>query len=234
MSELSLSVRDAGRIDAAAMERLGIPGLLLMEHAALGVARVARTEIAGFIRPRCTVLAGPGGNGGDGWAVARLLHHGGVDVRVHHLGEPAAGTDAAINMRIARSLGVPDDPIEPDRVPVDAETLIVDAMFGVGLGRPLAGAAEAVARRVAAGDARVLAIDVPSGLDADAGTPLGPAIRADVTATMVAPKHGMLLPTARAWVGRIEIVDIGIPRDFVLRTVRLAESRPVGDTVQED
>lgn len=234
MTDLVIDVADARRIDATAIERLGIPGLLLMEHAAIGVATIVRREAAIHGLRRLRVLVGNGGNGGDGWAVARLLHLAGLDVEVHELGGTVTSLDASTNRTIARALGIPNRRLVPDEIGLDAETLIVDAMFGIGLGRPLEGIAAEVAPRIEASPAVVVAVDVPSGFDATVGRPPGIAMRADVTATMVAPKRGMMLEGAERWIGRIETVDIGIPLDFVLQIVGLAQSHPVDDTVARD
>ena len=112
--------------------RLRLPGLLLMEHAAMGVVRIARSEAASHGCRRFVVLAGRGGNGGDGWAAARLLHLAGLTVSVHHLGLPAEGSDAHVNMRTACAMGIPNRRLEPAGLDLDAETLVVDAMFGIG------------------------------------------------------------------------------------------------------
>ena len=216
------------------MEGLRLPGLLLMEHAAMGVVRIARAEATSHGCRRFVVLAGRGGNGGDGWAAARLLHLAGLTVSVHHLGLPAEGSDAHVNMRTACAMGISNRPLEPAELDLDAETLVVDAMFGIGLRGPLEGPGADVARKLAASPARVVAVDVPSGLDAETGACPGDVVRADVTATMIAPKRGMLVADATRSVGRIETVDIGIPRDFILKLVGLAETPPVGDTVDQD
>lgn len=234
MPDLTLSTAEARRLDAEAMKRLQLPGLLLMEHAAMGVVRIARAEASSHGCRRFVVLAGRGGNGGDGWAAARLLHLAGLTVSVHHLGLPAEGSDAHINLRTARAMGIPNRPLDPAELEFDAETLVVDAMFGIGLRGPLEGPSAGIARKLADSSARVVAVDVPSGLDAETGASPGEVVRADVTATMIAPKRGMLVVDASSSVGRIETVDIGIPRDFILELLGLAETLPVGDTVDQD
>jgi hydroxyethylthiazole kinase-like uncharacterized protein yjeF len=242
----SLRVLDpaaARALDAAAMDRFGIPGIVLMEHAALGVARLAEAERARLGRTRALVLCGPGGNGGDGWAVARLLANRGVPVTVLPVADPTPGSDAAVNEEIARRLAAAHAaPIEILDVESLSEadlrswihggsrdTLVIDALYGVGLTRPITGATAVLIDVLSSADSPVVAIDVPSGFDAMTGHPSGPCIRAIVTATMVAPKPGMLVPGASEWTGRIEVVDIGTPPSLLAEFGRVAGSAPVGD-----
>ena len=209
----------AAALDAAATTRYGIPGLLLMEHAAIGSTRLIERELARTGIRRVVVLCGPGNNGGDGWAIARLLRRGGVPVEVVELASPPTPGDAATNRTIAIAFGVPVRPASDLQDPSLARTLddalVVDALFGTGLARPIAGPAARLIEAIRGHPALVVAIDVPSGLDADTGSVLGTCLPAHVTATMVAPKPGLLSPGSEALRGRIEIVDIGIPPELV-------------------
>ncbi len=242
----SLRVLDpaaARALDATAMDRFGMPGIVLMEHAALGVARLAEAERTRLGRTRTLVVCGPGGNGGDGWAVARLLANTGVPVIVLSVAHATPGSDAAINEEIARRLAAahaaPIEILDVEslsrdvlRVLIDdasRDAIIIDALYGVGLARPITGAAAEVIEALSRTDSPVVAIDVPSGFDAMTGHPSGPCIRAIVTATMVAPKPGMLVPGASEWTGRIEVVDIGTPPSLLAEFGRVAGSAPVGD-----
>ena len=209
----------AARLDAAATTRCGIPGLLLMEHAAIGATELIERELAATGIRRVVVLCGPGNNGGDGWAIARLLRRHDIPVEVVELAPPEAPGDAATNRAIAIAFGIPVRPASDLQAPTVAQTLddalVVDALFGTGLARPLAGPAAALVDAVRGRPALVFAIDVPSGLDADTGSVLGTCLPADVTATMVAPKIGLLSPGSEELRGRIEIVDIGVPADLI-------------------
>lgn len=201
----TLTVAEAREIDRDAVERLGMPSVLLMENAARGVADVART-----LGDRFVVLCGPGNNGGDGLAAARHL---GPACDVFLMAEPDAGRapDAALQLRILRNAGrriVAGPPPEPSAY---RGAVRIDALFGTGLTRPLDGAARAYVDAFNAGEGPKLAVDVPSGMDADTGRILGACCRADVTATFVAPKRGMLAPSATAYVGRLVIVSLGLP-----------------------
>jgi NAD(P)H-hydrate epimerase len=201
----SISVAEARALDADAVSRLGMPSILLMENAARGVAEEARR-----LGTRPVILCGPGNNGGDGLAAARHL---GRRSRVYLLAEPdpVASPDAALQLRILRAAGyevrVGERPV-PTR---EADAVWIDALFGTGLKRAIEGeAARFIEVFNAAGGAK-LAVDVPSGLCADTGVPLGPTCRCDVTVTFHAPKHGLTAPSAKPLVGRVVVVPLGLP-----------------------
>jgi NAD(P)H-hydrate epimerase len=200
----AISVAQARALDRDAVERLGMPSILLMENAARGVAAAAQAMGERFV-----VLCGPGNNGGDGLAAARHL---GAGARVFLLAEPDAqrAPDAALQLRILRNAGFA---VEVGRLPEpDAERSVwIDALFGTGLTRPLGGAAARWVEFFNAAAGPKLCVDIPSGLHGDRGDVLGVACRADVTVTFEAPKHGLLVPAARALVGRLVVVPLGLP-----------------------
>ncbi len=218
----------ARRLDEAAQRRYGIPGIVLMENAARAMAEIARAMLGttsglmsdGFsdvfrddgTDARVVVVCGTGNNGGDGYAIARHLTNTGALVEIVAIGPPAAGGDAAINESICRRMGLVFAGIEAlERRP----DLVVDAIFGTGLTRPVEGAALEAITAINASRAMVLAVDLPSGLDNDSGLPLGSAVRARVTAVTVAPRPAMRMPDARRWFGRTRIVDIGAPTSLL-------------------
>lgn len=196
--------------DRHTIETLGVPAELLMESAGRSVAGEAL--VLGAAERGALVVCGAGNNGGDGLVTARHLHLLGVAVRVGLVGAPEAlRGDAAANLGRARAAGVPF--VASDAAPRPGE-VVVDAIFGTGLARAIAGAAFAAVERILRGrrayGCRVLAVDLPSGLSADTGQPLGACIEADVTVTLGFPKLGLTLEPGRSLAGRIRVAHIGI------------------------
>ena len=201
-----LSVAEMGRADALAVA-LGVPSLALMEAAGFAVTSEIRAR---WPRPRrVRVLCGPGNNGGDGFVIARLLRAAGWPVRVSLLGDVARlRGDAAENARLWAG------PIEPLTLgALDRAELIVDALFGAGLSRPVDGIAGTVLSALAArGPAPpCVAVDVPSGLDGDSGAIRGVAAPAALTVTFFRAKPGHLLDRGPEVCGDLVVRDIGIP-----------------------
>ncbi len=219
-----MSVSAVRELDRTAIGEFHIPGIVLMENAALGVLPVA-LELLGAQGGHAVVLCGPGNNGGDGLALARHLANRGCAVEIGLLAQASdAATDAGVNLRIARAMSRDTDLLTIggiDSMAARTPDLVVDALFGTGLSRaPEAGAADAIdwIGRRRAGGSRVLSIDVPSGLDADAGTPLGSScVRADTTVTLAAIKPGLRRLEAQAFVGDLRVAGIGVPDSLLAR-----------------
>ena len=210
-SDIRVFTRAAGReVDAQSTETYGIPGIVLMENAARGAAEVAMSMMDA--PASILVCCGPGNNGGDGWAVARHLHNSGHVVRIVSRQHPAGGTDAWTNATIAERMGLAIDSTLESLHAVD---LVVDALFGTGLDRPIEGQMCDDIHAINSSPARVLSLDLPSGLDADSGAVLGAAIRADATATFAGWKKGFLEMESVRWTGTIHTVDIGTPRSLL-------------------
>jgi len=193
-----LTVAEMSRADAAAIAA-GTPGLTLMERAGTAVADAV---CARFARQAATVLCGPGNNGGDGYVAARVLKARGWSVEVRQLGEPATQDAQAASARWDGVTKPLNGALEPG--------LWIDALFGAGLSRPLAGPAAAAALRMAEAPERVVAVDVPSGLPGDTGKPLGPAACAALTVTFHAKKPAHLLQPGRDRCGEVVVADIGL------------------------
>lgn len=207
MDEL-LSVAEMYRADALTMAG-GVPGPALMEAAGAAVVRAVCERWA----PHPTaVLCGPGNNGGDGFVIARLLLEAGWPVRLALLGSRSAlRGDAAV---AAERWGGPVEAADP--AILDGNPLVIDALFGAGLARPLDGMAKAIVEAMAG--RTVVAVDVPSGVHGDSGEVLGAAPQAALTVTFFRRKPGHLLLPGRALCGEVVVADIGIP-DTVLDSI---------------
>jgi NAD(P)H-hydrate epimerase len=196
-----LTSAQSREVDRLTEERFAIPVAWLMEAAGWQVAR--------HCRGRTYVLCGRGNNGGDGLAAARHLHRWGRLAGVACLDPAALGGPAAEQARALRALGVPiaDEP----PAGLGDTTLIVDALLGTGLSRPPAGRVASWIEMVNGSGRRVVAVDVPSGLDADTGVAAGPCTRATVTVTLGLPKPGLVTADGPAHAGEVWVADIGVP-----------------------
>ncbi len=216
----SLTRAAARDLDRRAIERLGIPPLLLMENAGRGAAD---TLLALGVRGPVVVCCGKGNNGGDGLVVARRLASFGVTPRVLLFADPPTlSPDAAAQWRIVEAMDLPRQVHAGPTLDGEALTSlfaradwIVDALFGTGLASPARPPFDALIAWINAGPARTLAVDLPSGLDADTGEPMGPTVRARHTVTFVAPKIGFRNPSAAAFLGRVHVADIGVAHAFL-------------------
>lgn len=215
----AISREEVRAVDRNAVVALRIPSICLMENAGAGAARIA-LESSWDMGSGVVCVCGPGQNGGDALVVARHLAIEGFRVSVARVvpGERSApGGDAAVQWDICRALGLPQREVADAEGlrglehALDGTSLVVDGLFGTGLDRPIRGLAEAVVEAVNRSAARVLALDVPSGLDCDSGLPLGVCVRATATATFVAPKLGFGNPESRRWTGDVHVVGIGAP-----------------------
>ena len=197
-----LSVEEMAAADAAAIS-VGIPGLDLMDAAGEAVAR----EIAAhWTRRPVSVLCGPGNKGGDGFVIARYLQDTGWPVRLGLLGDiKALGGDAAV--MAGRWIG-PVEPLGPELL--EGCGLVIDALFGAGLGRPLEGMALEMIEAVNAEHLDCVAVDMPSGIDGNTGEVKGGAPDANLTVSFFRAKPGHYLYPGRAKAGRLVIRDIGI------------------------
>ena len=201
------------QIDSETIERIGIPGIVLMETAGSAIVRSIRRD-----SPDCQrigVFVGKGNNGGDGLVIARQLAHAGCDVHIFLVSPAESFTgDAQTNLQIAQNLGLPME----DAVTAISQTrceLFVDAIFGTGLRRPVVGEIADVIEGINRLPVPVIAVDLPSGLDADTGQPLGACVRADKTVTIGFPKRGLLLHPGAEFAGKLELADIGFPKQVV-------------------
>ena len=208
-----MNAQQMREVDKYMIETLHIPGLVLMENAALGTARLImdRTEPGSVVH----VFCGTGNNGGDGLACARILMAHGMDVYVVIVGDPAGYKgDALSNYKMFEYLD--ERVLKMNRVEdlygwrVPKAQVIVDAIFGTGLSREVSGVQEDAINTINKSSAMVVSIDMPSGISADNGRVLGTAVRADLTATFQYPKVGQYLYPGRDYTGELSVIPIGV------------------------
>lgn len=208
--------RDQSRaVDRLAIEQYGLTGLVLMENAGRGCAELLlKLGISG----RVAICCGGGNNGGDGLVIARHLENAGIEVEIGLFADQSKLTgDAGANLRIVRAAGTPLRSLvgredEADRFLAGADW-IVDALLGTGVTAPVRDPLAGVIAAINRASARVLAVDLPSGLDCDTGEPWGACVRATHTATMVSLKSGF--SSAAEFIGEVRVIDIGIPRQLL-------------------
>ncbi len=209
-------------LDRQAIEGLGIPSLVLMEMAGRAVAAELCARFPDIARKKIVVIIGKGNNGGDGLVVARSLLDLGAAVEVHALCAPKEFSEETRHQaEILSKLGVtlkhhtkPQDMRALARALADAE-LIIDGLFGTGFRGAAQGLPAEAIELINFSSAFVCAIDIPSGVEADTGHVLGPAVYADLTVTFELPKLGLLLYPGRQYVGELVIKPIGYPRVLV-------------------
>jgi ADP-dependent NAD(P)H-hydrate dehydratase / NAD(P)H-hydrate epimerase len=196
-------------IDAFAIDKVGIPSLVLMENAANQVVNAMEERISK--EDIILVVCGSGNNGGDGLAVARILLNHGFQVDVYLVGERDKMTEETKKqLEIAENLDMViwDDANE---INFKSYTVLVDAIFGIGLDREVTGKHEKIIAIMNAFHGYVFAVDIPSGISADSGQVLGTAVRADVTVTFGIEKIGQLLYPGSLHTGKLIVSDIGFP-----------------------
>jgi NAD(P)H-hydrate epimerase len=217
MAELLLSRAEVRDLDRRAIEEWGLPGAVLMENAGRGTAELLLTL---GVHGRVVVCCGKGNNGGDGFVIARHLDNRGFAVSVLLYAEPdGLQGDAAIYYRVLARSGVSITvhagaafQEEAVRQELAEAEWVVDALFGTGLSSAVRPPFDRVIAHINDCMAKVLAVDLPSGLDCDTGRPLGSTVRALHTATMAAWKVGFREPAAQPWLGEVHLIDIGVPR----------------------
>ena len=208
--------------DRRTMNDIGVPSLVLMENAGNQVVAAMGSAFNDLASRRVAVLCGRGNNGGDGFVIARTLSQQGLEVGVFLLGRAAdVEGDARTNLEIVGQLGLPVIELHnsqawelhgPEVVRFD---LLVDAVLGTGLSKPLAGLLQTVIADINSAPIPVVAVDVPTGLSAESHAVIGDAIQADVTVTLAAPKLPLVLPPGNACAGDLVIADIGIPASVI-------------------
>ena len=183
------------KIEQIAIEELGIPSILLMEHAAFGLAKHCLEFLADKINPKVLIVCGPGNNGGDGLALARILQNKGVETKVIQDVEPG----------------------------IEDYDLVVDALFGTGLTRNVEGKFKKLIEAINRYAKYVISVDIPSGVYSDTGQIMGQVIKANETVTFAHPKIGLYVYPGAEFAGKIHIEDIGIPPSLIDRVETKAQ-----------
>jgi len=221
MRNIIASTKQIRELDRKAIEEFGLPGLVLMENAGRGATRIALEMLTSPGSQTALVLCGKGNNGGDGFVVARHLHNALVAIETFltaQVDDVDPESDAGINLHVVRKMGIP---IRPVLLPEEAADLgerlrkadlIIDALLGTGLSGGVREPARTLIETINASGRPVLAIDTPSGLCTDTGRVLGVAVSARRTATFAAAKRGFYKAEGPERVGRLDVVDIGVPR----------------------
>ena len=215
-------VKQAQQIDRFAIEKLGIPSIVLMENA----GRLTAAEIIKKLNARrknhVVIFCGSGNNGGDGFVVARHLLSCGIKVKVFLIGKhQELKQDPATNYKILKKLKCPVESIACIDKKVLAElnraTVIVDAIFGIGLSRFVEEPYKSIIDAINQARKFVVAVDVPSGLDASTGKIFDICVKASVTVTFAVMKKGFLTTCVRQYTGKVVVADIGIPPEVIQR-----------------
>ncbi len=208
------------QIDRAAINKLRLPSLELMENAGRGVAEqlILQNIIDPANHAQVAIFCGKGNNGGDGFVIGRYLHNAGIDVRIFFIGPVnKLSDDARINQKSAVESGVAVKEIKSVN-DIDSNlncTHIIDAIFGTGFEGVPHGLAAELIEYINRQNAAIISIDLPSGLNADNGQHEGAVVCADFTFTLALPKYGLFLSPGRELAGHIEVVPIGIPDEVV-------------------
>jgi hydroxyethylthiazole kinase-like uncharacterized protein yjeF len=209
-----MTTKQIRALDKYAIRSLGVPELVLMENAGKEIFNFIAERVISFSKKKFLVLSGCGNNGGDAMVVARHLFNHGILCTVVIIGD---------TQKMSRSARVQKKILQNMQVPVinyDEETFIdlleqhhvcIDGILGIGFSRKLRESVLKVIEQVNSIRIPVLSIDVPSGLNADNGKPLPEAIKATWTITLGAYKKGLFLRSARPYVGKLRVVDIGLP-----------------------
>ncbi|MGH9445105.1 MAG: NAD(P)H-hydrate dehydratase [Terriglobia bacterium] len=212
-----LTAKQMQAIDRQTEERYGVPGAALMENAGTRVVEFIVERFSPLERHVIAILCGSGNNGGDGLVVARLLREKGLRPRVLLTAEPAKlQGDAAANYHRLTASGPPElvsevAAWERIRPSLSRISLVIDALLGTGLSKPLGGFLLDVVREINRLKAQRIAIDLPSGLGADSGELIGECVHADASVTFTAPKLAHVFPPACEMAGELRVCDIGTP-----------------------
>jgi len=209
-------------VDRRTIEEIGIPGVVLMENAGRGVAEEIFKRFSTTVSPRALIVAGKGNNGGDGYVIARHLLNKGWDVQTLILSDrDAVRGDAALNLAALENCGgqvvfiLESEALETFFAASGGFTVLVDAIFGTGLTKPAHGLYLKAIEWINQQLSPVIAVDIPSGIDASTGRILGMSVNASLTVTFAFAKIGLVSYPGAGLVGELVTVDIGVPEQVL-------------------
>ena len=209
-------------LDRRAIEDYKIPGMVLMENAALAVVHAMEARYGPIENKRVVIACGKGNNGGDGLAIARHLANRGAMTSVFLVGNSKSLTgDAAANYDICRQMSIPLREVADPRQlgafssSIKKADVVVDALLGTGIVPPVRGMVSRVVKRINAGEAPVVAVDLPTGLNADSSEVSGEVVQADLTVTLGLPKISLAQYPSLSRAGEVHVADISLPVDLV-------------------
>jgi hydroxyethylthiazole kinase-like uncharacterized protein yjeF len=209
-------------IDGQAIEKYGIPSIVLMENAGIRTVEIIEDILAGLHSQQVLILAGKGNNGGDGLVIARHLINAGIPATVFLLGQPEELTpDAKVNYHILKNMQAPlyslqtEDDLDRLTLALLKAGLVVDAIYGIGFKGSLNDFETQVVKLINWSQLPVVAADIPSGVEADSGRVHGAAIQASHTVTFGLPKLGQLIEPGKSYTGTLTVADISLPRDLL-------------------
>lgn len=198
-------------IDNFTIQEIGIPEIVLMEKAAMAVAKWIEKRVTkkDFILAIC----GTGNNGGDGIAIVRILKEKGYKTAIYIIGDEKKATDSCkIQLGIARKLKIPVF----NKVEISEYNIIVDALFGIGLSKPISGIFETVIQKINESENIVFSVDIPSGVSTDTGKVMNIAVKADYTITFGVNKKGLVLFPGCKYAGKVVVEDIGFAPEAIV------------------
>ncbi len=214
----SVSAQEMKKLDALAIARYGIPAIILMENAGRSAAQEALKMLPKKGIRRVALFCGYGNNGGDGFVCARHLINQGIQARIYLVGEKKQfSRETKLNYQILSKLKQKFEPVKNSKAfgkltqEIKKCQLIIDGIFGIGLKGGLNQFYQELFSTLNSAQAPILSLDIPSGLDADTGKPLGGAIQAVKTITFGLLKKGLIKPQACKFTGKITVADISLP-----------------------
>jgi len=205
-------------IDHRTIHEYGISALILMEHAGKAVADET-FKLLTKKRKKVAVFCGPGNNGGDGLVAARWLHHYETEPEIFILGDVAKfSLETRLNFDIIGNLRIPIHHIQDNwpalKKQIGNFNLVIDGLLGTGTHGQIQGLYKNIIDDLNSNGVKIISIDIPSGLNADTGQPLGTCLSAAVTVTLGFPKIGFSRPGAKKYTGKVVVADIGLISDF--------------------